>query len=105
MWKDLKYLIAYVAPLAAFLGIYYQGVWSFSGIYVGFVLIPLLELIGPRPSDNFTQEEASKRASSRFFDVLLYLNVPVLYGLIAYYFATIKAGGLATYEIVGMVGS
>ncbi len=105
MWKDAKYLIAYVAPLAAFLGIYLQGVWSFSGIYVGFVLIPLLELIGPRSTDNYTPEEESKKALSVFFDVLLYLNVPILYGLIAYYFSTLYLGGLATYEIVGMTCS
>ncbi len=105
MWKDAKYLLAYVAPFAAFLGIYYQGVWSFSGIYVGFVLIPLLELISPRPADNYTPEEESKKAVSGFFDVLLYLNVPILYGLIAYYFSTLQAGGLATYEIAGMTCS
>ena len=105
MWKDAKYLIAYVAPLAAFAGVYLQGWWSFSGIYVGFMLIPLLELVGPRSTENYTPEEESDKAASIFFDILLYLNVPILYGLITYYFLTIRGGGLATYEIVGMTCS
>lgn len=107
MFRDLKYLIAYVAPLAAFLGIYYQGVWSFAGIYVGFVLIPLLELIGPRSAKNLTPEEEEEKAASFFFDLLLYLNVPILWGLIAYYFNSLAGqwNELATYEIVGMTFS
>ena len=66
MWKDAKYLIAFVAPLSAFLGIFLKGYWSFSGIYVGFVLIPLLELISPQSEKNFPPEEEEKRATSVF---------------------------------------
>jgi len=110
MWKDLKYLIAYIAPLAAFWGLYQGGIWSFSGIYVAFVLIPLLEIVGPKPTDNFSPEEESKRGVSVFFDILLYLNVPLLWGLIIYYFERLGAhaaggGTLAAYEIVGMTCS
>lgn len=104
-WSEWKYLIAYVAPLAAWVGIYVQGHWSFAGIYVGFVLIPLLETIGPRPRTNFTAEEEKNRHLDRFFDYLLYGNIPLLYGLIAYYLHTLQGGGLATYEIVGMTCS
>ena len=102
MWKDFKYLIAYVAPLAAYVGICLQGAWSFGSIYVGFVLIPLLEFFTPRSTENIPAEEEPQRAASPFFDYLLYLNIPVLYGLIIYYFNTIAAGGLATYEALGM---
>jgi alkane 1-monooxygenase len=102
MWRDTKYLIAYVAPLAAYLGVYFKGGWSFAGIYVGFVLIPLLELVSPQSERNLTEEEEARKGVTRFFDLLLYLNVPILYGLIYYYFSTLRAGGLAPYEIVGM---
>ncbi len=105
MWKDWKYLIAYVAPLAAFVGIYLQGIWSFGSIYVGFGLIPILELITPAPTDNIAPEEESARAQSAFFDFLLYLNVPILYVLIAYYFYTLNTESLALYEIIGMTFS
>ena len=102
MWRDLKYLIAYVAPLAAYLGICLQGPWSFGSVYVGFVLIPLLEFFTPQSVENVPAEEEPLRARSQFFDYLLYLNIPILYGLLLYYFNTLAAGGLAAYEIAGM---
>lgn len=102
MWRDVKYLIAYVAPIATLLGVYFQGIWSFNGIIVGFVLIPLIEFFTPASARNYEPKVESRRTLSRFFDILLYLNIPLLYGLIIYYFLTLKAGGLATYEIVGL---
>jgi len=105
MWKDAKYLIAYLAPLAALFGIYTGGHWSFAGVYVGFVLIPLLELITPAPRTNPEPSTERERSNRKFFDWLLYLNLPLLYILIAYYFHTLQTKALQTYEIVGMTCS
>lgn len=102
---DWKYLIAYTAPLAALAGIYFKGHWSFAGIYVGFVLIPILELVGPQSKANLSEAEEQKKAAHAVFDWLLYLNLPILYILIAYYLYTIQQGGLAVYEITGMTFS
>ncbi len=100
--KDLKYLLAYIAPLAAYLGIYYGGFWSLGAIYVGYVIIPLLELVLPKSTDNLPEEIEPQRLSNRFFDFLLYLNIPLLFGLLWYYFSTIAAGLHSTAEIIGM---
>ncbi len=100
--KDLKYLFAYVAPISAFAGLYYGGIWSLGAVYVAFGLIPLLELLLPYSKQNFSEEEEESRASIIFFDILLYLNIPILYGMIWFYFVTMSAGGLSTFEVVGM---
>ena len=102
MWKDAKYLLAYIAPLAAYLGIYYGGIWSLGSIYVGFVLIPLLELLFPGTAKNLSDQEEAVQANKRFFDYLLYLNIPVLWGLVAYYFYALDSRVLSMGEIVGM---
>ncbi len=102
---DWKYLIAYTAPLAALAGIFFKGHWSFAGIYVGFVLIPILELIGPQSKANLSEAEEKDKTVSAIFDWLLYLNLPILYVLIGYYLYTIQQGGLAVYEIIGMTCS
>ncbi|MFT5165333.1 MAG: alkane 1-monooxygenase [Saprospiraceae bacterium] len=102
MIRDAKYLFAYTAPLAAFLGIYYGGIWSLGAVYVAFGLIPLLELMLPYSKENLSPKVADKKAKLVFFDLLLYLNIPILYGLILYYFSTIQAGGLTTFEMFGM---
>ena len=103
MWKDIKYLIAYIAPLAAFAGIYYGGVWSLGAFYVGFLIIPLMELFLPQFTENIPEEEEPSRTKRFFFDLLLYLNLPIMYGLLWYLFSTVAAGGLATYEIVFLI--
>ena len=77
MWKDTKYLLAYIAPLAGYLGIYFGGFWSLGSIYVGFVLIPLLELLLPGTTQNLTEPEEKVQLNKRFFDYLLYLNIPI----------------------------
>ncbi len=102
MWKDYKYLIAYTLPLASYLSLYALGIWSFGGIYMAFGLLPLLDALAPQSEENFAAEEERSRLATRFFDLLLYLNLPILYGLIYYYFSTVAAGGLATYELVGI---
>lgn len=100
--QDAKYLIAYLAPLAAFGGIYYGGIWSLGAMYVGFVLIPILEFFTSGTKENFSPTVEASKKEDRFFDVLLYLNLPILYALIVAYLLRIDAGGLTTFELVGM---
>lgn len=102
MWKDSKYLIAYLAPLAGYLGLYFGGWWSLGSIYVGFVAIPILETFLPGTPDNLSPKEESSKRSNRFFDYLLYLNIPILWGLVAYYFHLLGTQPLETYEVVCM---
>ncbi len=103
--KDLKYLFAYVAPAAAFAGIYYGGWTSFGAAYVAFVALPILEFFFKGTEENLSEEEEMSKLKNRFFDILLYLNIPILYTLVWYYFSRIYAGGLEIYEIVGMTVS
>ncbi|MEM9917564.1 MAG: alkane 1-monooxygenase [Bacteroidota bacterium] len=103
--KDLKYLLAYLLPLSAGLGIAWGGVWSPGAFYVGFVIIPLLELFLPKSTDNHPPEEEPQKSKRLFFDVLLYLNVPILYGLLWFYFETAFSGLKSGWEIAGMTAS
>lgn len=102
MWKDLKYLIAYIAPLSAFFALYQQGIWSYSAIYVAFILIPVFDFFSPQSAGNHAESEEKQRSGRLFFDLLLYLNLPLLYAAIILYFQTLSNGQFATYEIVGM---
>ena len=103
MWRDYKYVFAYVLPLAGLLGVHLGGAWSPGSIYVAFVLLPVLELILPASTDNHAAEEEESRTQSRFFDWLLYLNLPVLYGTIAYFLYVATTRELSGWETAGMV--
>jgi alkane 1-monooxygenase len=103
--KDWKYLIAYVAPLAALAGLLLRGPWSFGSIYVAFVFIPIVEQFLPRSDRNFSPEEEGEKSKLRLFDYLLYLNIPIMYGLIAGYFYVLTHYELATYEQIGLTAN
>ncbi|WP_339916204.1 alkane 1-monooxygenase [Yeosuana marina] len=101
--KDLKYLAALTIPLVAFTGLYYKGVFSFLTPVYAFVIIPVLELIFPIDNSNVTDVESKNRLKNRLFDWLLYLNLPIVYGLLIYALMIIKQTPLETYEFVGLI--
>ena len=100
--RDLKYLLAYILPVSVIIGIYFGGIWSFSAFVIAYILIPALEAIMPGTTSNFEEVEEEDRVKSRFFDALLWLNVPLLYFILGYYFYTISTSVLLGYELLGM---
>jgi len=100
--RDLKYFIAYIAPLSAFWAVFAGGVWSFTTVVVAFVLIPLLDQLFAQQIDARDANEESSRSGQILFDWLLYANVPILYGLLVMYGYTLANEQLTSWEIVGM---
>ncbi len=105
MWNDYKYLLAYTLPLAGFLGIYLGGAWSPGSMYLAFVLLPVLEAILPAGAGYMGEEEGAQRSARPFFDWLLYLNLPVLYGIVGYFLYVTATRDLSGWETAGMVGN
>ena len=104
MLRDLRYLFAYTLPLSAFAAVYLQGWWSYAAVAYAFGVIPLLDALAPQARSNRDGELGGERAlATRFFDGLLYLNVPLFYGLVAYLLYTVTTVPLATYELVGLI--
>jgi alkane 1-monooxygenase len=100
--RDLKYFIAYLAPLSAFWAIYQGGIWSFSAFYLAFILIPIFDQLFPLKSSNFDSSIEENRSKNMIFDLLLYANVPILYAILLYYFSTLQTSNLALYEKFGL---
>lgn len=90
--RDLKYVVSFVLPWAAFCGLYFGGIRSFLVPVVAFGLLPFLELILPASKSNFQESAEPARISQRFFDILLYLNVPLQYGILFTYLWMISFG-------------
>ena len=101
--RDLKYLVAYVPPILTVLGLLWRGPWVFATLLFAYGLVPLLDFIGPQSTDNFSSEEKASRLSIRFFDYLLYLNVPLIYGIVGLYIYILNTQALALYEYVGLI--
>ena len=103
--KDLKYLAAFSIPLVCLLGLYFKGYWVWATPIFGFVCIPILELIFPVDTDNLKPDEADSKLKKKLFDWLLYLNLPVVFGLVLYGLFIVSNTYLETYEFVGLIFS
>ncbi|RNC88149.1 MAG: alkane 1-monooxygenase [Winogradskyella sp.] len=103
--KDLKYLAAFSIPICAFIGLNLKGSWVWATPIYAFVCIPVLELIFPVDTENDTPDVVENKLKNRIFDWLLYLNLPIVFGLIAYALTVVSNSVLSTNEFVGLIFS
>ena len=102
-YADLKYLAAYIVPVAVGASIFFGGIMSLFAVVLIFGVIPLFELIIPADKNNkYTQPEI-ERSFNPFFDLLLYLNVPIVYGMILYTLFYINPNDFSTIEWIGHI--
>ncbi|MEM6265446.1 MAG: alkane 1-monooxygenase [Bacteroidota bacterium] len=99
--RDLKYLVAYILPLLPTLGFWFGGAMAYLTPLVIFIVFPLMELFLPGTEENHSPNTEKSRFENRFFDVLLYLNVPIMYVLLATYFSLLTSANWPTWEWVG----
>jgi alkane 1-monooxygenase len=71
----LFYLFSLTVPASVLVSLRLDGVWSYFALLYGFALIPLLELVLPTPTQNYSPEEEKKRLNDFFYDLLLYSSV------------------------------
>jgi len=105
MSSDLKYLASYSIPVMVCIGLYLKGPWAFLTPVFAFVLVPLLEIAMPINANNLSAQEAQSKASNRFFNGLLYLNLPIVYGLIGYFLWSLSQVSYSTPELIGLTFS
>ncbi|NNE27586.1 MAG: alkane 1-monooxygenase [Saprospiraceae bacterium] len=100
--RDLKYLAAFIVPLTAFISLYLRGPFAFSTLIFVFVCVPLLEPILPKSASNLNADEANAKSKNIFFELLLYLNIPIVFGLLFYFLSIVSCSEFTTAEFVGM---
>ncbi|MCA0131271.1 alkane 1-monooxygenase [Winogradskyella alexanderae] len=103
--KDLKYLAAFSIPSVALIGLMFQNYWVWATPVFAFVCIPVLELIFPMDTSNLDDKTADSKLKNKVFDWLLYLNLPVVYGILIYGLYLVSTSNLETYEFVGLIFS
>lgn len=100
--RDLKYLLAYLLPFSAIGALMLQGAWSWSTVVLAFGILPVFELFLPRSVVNVPADEEDSRARRRFFDWLLYLNAPLLFGIVAAYLWVVSSAEPGWAEWLGL---
>jgi len=103
--RDLKYLAAFTIPLVALLSIWAKEMWSFATPVYAFVILPVLELIFPIDTYNLQANDTENKLKNKLFDRLLYLNLPIVLGVLVFGLVEVTSNQLQTYEIVGLIFS
>lgn len=70
-----------------------------------FFLLPVMEVLFPLDHSNLTEAETENKLKNRLFDWLLYLNLPIVFGLLVLSFEMLSSNPLKPYEYAGMVFS
>lgn len=100
--RDLKYLFAYSVPLSAFVSFESMGLGTFISVIYAFIILPFLDLIAGNNSENLSKEEENNKKTKWIFDVMLYLNLPIVFGLLWLVFTKVQTQEYATYECIGL---
>ena len=102
MIKDLKYLMSYSIAVTAFIGILVGGPFVYLTFIYTFVFIPILESNTKEYLNEYSDDEKKSRNLDPFFDFLLYLNIPIVYGIFFVSLNTLLNTDSA-YEIIGII--
>jgi len=102
MMRDLKYHIAYLVPASAVLGLAWQGAFAWLTLALVFGILPLVELFTPQSKENVPERAEDDRTKRVFFDVLLYANAPLLFGIVGWYFWVLSFETLSIAESLGL---
>ncbi len=101
--NDTKYLLAYTIPLSAIIGLQVGGVWSFATVLYAFGLIPLWEAFLEPDQNKLNEEKIKNRLANRFFDLMLYFNLIIVFAVLFFGINHLTSKPLALYEKIGLV--
>ena len=79
-----------------------MGFGTYTSVIYTFVALPFLDLITGSQSKNLSKDEVNNKKSKWIFDVMLYLNLPIVFGLLWLVFSKVQTQEYAAYELIGL---
>jgi len=101
--RKFKYFGAYLIPLFGLFTFKSTGVYAFFGLFFLYVLVPILEQILPLSSYNLKKAEKELAKESSFFDLTLYLLVPLHLFVIYSFLITVSSAAISALDLTACV--
>ncbi len=104
-WRDLKYLLAYTGPALVYVGLLEKGWYSWLAVIFAFCILPAADWLSGFVSiekRHIAGADLKTRAGHIWFDLLLYINLPIMYFLVFCYLKTVTGSHLALYVVIGL---
>lgn len=103
MFREIKYLSGYTIPATAVLAIWKPEYFAFLTLIYAFVVIPLLEQWLPVHTGNFSEAQEKEVLKDRMYDIVLYLSVPIQWGIIGFFLVQVSSSSYTTLQLIGMI--
>lgn len=98
-------MMAYTIPMSALVGLKFKGIFLYFTPFYVFFIIPVIEIFMTKFSlDKSNQTAETKNKAHWIFDLMLYLNLPLIFAIILLSLNIIQSG-LKNYEFIGLVFS
>ncbi|TAF29482.1 MAG: alkane 1-monooxygenase [Runella slithyformis] len=102
--KKLGFLLGYSLPLLIVLSYYFGGpAWTFAGFLYVYLFVPILDELINRDPYNVEKADFEELTQSRYFDVLVYSNVYIQYGLLFWGAWVLTFHNLTPWQMGGLV--
>jgi len=101
--KALKYFPAFTVPVFLWLSLSLEGIWSYSLFFYAFIFVPILEQVLPASEENMNKVEEQLAADDRSYDFLMYIMLPIQFGLLFYFLHQLQTYSWTTSEVIGKV--
>ena len=102
--SDLKYLMSYTIAIVTIVGILLGGGYAYMTVIYAFVFIPALEMLLKESNEEMSDEVKKNRSMDIFFDILLYLNIPLVFSIF-FLSLNLLLYSSSSFEIVGIIAS
>jgi alkane 1-monooxygenase len=74
--KKIGFLFSYSLPILILVSYYFgTGFWAYATVWYGYLLIPVIDLLMNRDSQNVLKEEVESLTQDWYFDVLVYSHI------------------------------
>ena len=99
----IKYFFAYIIPLMGLLTFHTTGIYAWSGIIFLYVLVPIIEQVVPPNKYNLIETEKELAREDLFYDIVLYLMVPLHLFVIYTFLGSVADPTLATSDLIARI--
>ncbi len=104
-FKDTKYLLAYSFALLLAFSLSKGSYWYWAVPILAFIILPIFEFLLPQSKENYNKIQEEERKASILFDVLLYLNLPIIFALLFLSLYHLSIHQLSLFETSGLIFS
>lgn len=100
-----RFLFSLLIPFGIINSIMGNGIQNFGILIFAFIILPSIELLLKADTFNISKEDEPKQLSSKFYDIILYLMVPIHYFIFGLFLYRIGNPNLLLLEKIGIISA